>query len=81
MSPHKHISDAEWALMDAEAREWMNARARPGETKTVIIGPRGAEREVTVRAGFCPCETCGHEYMWECEKADCHCDPCRFTCC
>jgi len=40
-------------------------------------GPSGG-RMVLVRTGWCPCGTCGHEFVWECDDADCQC--CSSTC-
>ena len=70
------ITDAEWEAMDEKTQRYMAARARPGESKTVNT-PKGP---VHLRAGFCPCDECGHTYMWECEEADCRCGPCHWTC-
>ena len=28
---------------------------------------------IVVRAGFCPCATCGHTWMHECDAAGCDC--------
>ena len=65
--------------------EYLAGRARPLQTKTVTgirhIGEKNAglpEGEVTLVAGKCPCSICGHEWMWECEDADCQC--CSSTC-
>ena len=65
--------------------EYLAARARPLQTKTVTykvmedknygLPPEG---EVTLVAGKCPCAVCGHEWMWECEDADCKC--CTSVC-
>lgn len=75
--------------MDREERTkaYLAARARPGERKTVTANfkhPKLAKFKPKVRAdrkgnklilkaGWCPCATCGHEFMWECEDADCQC--------
>ena len=38
----------------------------------------GLSESMTVRAGFCPCSVCNHEFMWECEDEDCAC--CSSSC-
>lgn len=38
----------------------------------------GLKKYTTIRAGWCPCSVCGHEYMLECEEAHCQC--CSSAC-
>lgn len=62
---------------------YLEARARPGERKTVTVkhmGDKnaGVPETVTLTAGKCPCSICGHEWMWECEEQDCVC--CSSVC-
>lgn len=64
-------------------KEYLEARARPLEKKTVTCRHMGEKNKgvpetVTLTAGLCPCEICGHEFMWECEDADCQC--CSSVC-
>ena len=63
-------------------KDWMKGRARPGQKKTVIVGraektpQKNAgipEGDVTVDGIHCPCTICGHQYMVDCEAADCEC--------
>ena len=56
---------------------------RLGVKKTAKYEPTrdddyGLEPEMEIRSGFCPCSVCGHEFMWECEDADCQC--CSSAC-
>jgi len=71
----------------------LSKRARPLEVKTVQIPihhpkmktfkPKVsadlAGDKLTLTAGLCPCATCGHKYMEECEEADCQCCSCTCT--
>ncbi len=61
-------------------REYLEARARPGEVKIIQLkNPEpGLAESMTIAAGMCPCSICGHEFMWECEDADCQC--CSSAC-
>lgn len=67
-------------------KEWLAQRAKPAEKKIITYpmhvpgkntGLRGAG-EIEVTPGICPCVECGHEFMWECEEADCKC--CTSVC-
>ena len=65
-------------------KEWLARRARPDQEKTVTVRHMpdgknaGVPETVTLKPGNCPCSICGHEYMWECEEADCQC--CSSVC-
>lgn len=68
-----------------KTKNYLEARARPGEEKTVTFVHSETENyglpvteEVTLIAGVCPCAVCGHEFMWECEDDNCEC--CTSTC-
>lgn len=65
---------------EKRTKDYMQARARPGERKVVTFeNPEpGLAPSVELRAGYCPCTICGHEFMWECENNDCQC--CSSAC-
>ena len=65
------------------SKAYLEARARPGEKKTVTvkrIGGKnaGVPETVELSSGFCPCSICGHQFMWECDDAQCEC--CSSVC-
>ena len=69
--------------MDEKTKAYLEARARPGQLKTVTFNVTatknfGLKEEMQIKAGWCPCSVCGHEYGWECEEADCQC--CSSAC-
>lgn len=63
----------------------LEARARPGEVKTVTYKHTEEKNyglpvdgEIELVSGMCPCAICGHEFMWECDDALCEC--CSSVC-
>jgi len=68
-----------------KTKAYLEARARPGQVKTVKCRHKKdgmdtgvPDGEVTLTAGVCPCSICGHEFMWECHEEDCYC--CSSVC-
>ena len=39
----------------------------------------GLTKTMEIQSCVCPCSVCGHEYMWECDDANCAC--CSSACC
>ena len=71
--------------MDKRTKEYLAQRARPLEKKTVTFRRMEGKNwglpesgRITLIAGKCPCSVCGHEWMWQCEDADCKC--CTSVC-
>lgn len=79
---------------DRRIKEYMSKRARPGAWKESSVTreakkkyknfklkkgyTKTGENTYQIRAGYCPCAVCNHEYMWECEDNDCQC--CKHFC-
>ena len=67
----KNITQKEWREMDEKTQKWMAARSNPGVMKHKpgnSVTPKNGSRD-DFRAGWCPCDICGHTWMWECEEA------------
>lgn len=66
------------------AVEYALTKSKPFQMKVGTYSPTdevdfGLKPETDIQSCMCPCDACGHEFMWECDDAGCAC--CSSACC